>query len=720
MVTPLFQFIKPNVFWSRALAVAVVFFPLSISKVDFRTVVQGGLSVSLNKASPAYAAFEDLRENFDNNDFEIPDTGLRLSSGQAADMRLVQQVPRQRLLTMRGMTVRAPVMEPPLVAPPAVVYLAGTTVRQPKIVPVAQLAAVPNLNHDPDSLLAAKPPTITPAAKMSEEDFAAITPAQRARELVEQELQAAQLSNSPMLAAQYRQRQQELEAEKPNSENAVASIASFIPSAEAQRPLWLNGQIEMTGGLAFTGPDTHIEVKRTLNGETLERGRIWVTEGKFEIHVKKAVGYLVAELQTRDGRILGRGEMNLVHLTEIPRKDNRVNDIRLALRPTTEGAAFRPISGYSYGNQKMPVADARVEIQAYTEPQGANEDGMVVEPSLNRASSFVARAVAKKHWSTLVVGQAHHPQDVRLFSNSLVEALIDLEVSQSNDRKEALQASVVWGQLTRNGVPVENGTVEMAGGYRAIYFNDMFLPDKNLKRTGSNGLFAFLKVKSGVQALRVVVNGRLYPAQVFPTEQKHVSYVELEIREKVVSQFRVFDILDMNKPVSARIRLVGTENELAVNKNQYVEYSVASDHFMVEAEAGSDFEVSRMTLTGAPHLVNVPLLKRDWIYTLYNHRQTGMMQGRGAIVGFIDDQDFEVEITGLAPGDQMNILYFDGEGKPLESKTGVAGGGFIIFNAPLGLQTLYIHPTQSRETYSQVVIAEPEYIHVVTWAAASN
>ncbi len=186
------------------------------------------------------------------------------------------------------------------------------------------------------------------------------------------------------------------------------------------------------------------------------------------------------------------------------------------------------------------------------------------------------------------------------------------------------------------------------------------------------------------------------------------------------AQFRIFDVLDMNKPVSARLRLVGTDAELGLNKNQFVEYAVASGHFMIEAEPGGEYEVTRMTLTGSPHLVNVPLIKRDWVYSLYNHRNQGLMQGRGSIVGFIDDQDFEVELTGYLPGEQMQILYFDSEGKPLESKTGSAGGGFIVFNAPAGLQTIYIHPTQSRETYSQVVVAEPQYVHVVAWAASSK
>jgi hypothetical protein len=73
-----------------------------------------------------------------------------------------------------------------------------------------------------------------------------------------------------------------------------------------------------------------------------------------------------------------------------------------------------------------------------------------------------------------------------------------------------------------------------------------------------------------------------------------------------------------------------------------------------------------------------------------------------------------VELTGYAPGENMQIVYFDALGKPLETRTGVAGGGFVIYNAPQGLQTLYVHPTQSRETFSQIVVAEPEFVQVIT------
>jgi hypothetical protein len=140
---------------------------------------------------------------------------------------------------------------------------------------------------------------------------------------------------------------------------------------------------------------------------------------------------------------------------------------------------------------------------------------------------------------------------------------------------------------------------------------------------------------------------------------------------------------------------------------------------MVEAEAGPEFEISRTTLSGAPHLVQVPLIRRDWLNQLLREKNLVPLPGRGFVAGFIDDQDFTVEMTGYGPQESMQIVYFDAQGRPLEGSTGVAGGGFLIANAPAGLQTVYVHPTQSRVSFAQVVVAEPQYVHVLTWAAAA-
>lgn len=708
-------------FWSRSVAALVVLFPLSLSRVDFRSGFTKGLSVSLNKSSPAYAAFEDLHENFENQRTAFPETLELLAAGQVFEPQKIHKLVQQRQLTLAGMVFRVPA-----VAEPRPIYVAGEKV---KATPV-----IASDYHDgvPSSILALPK---TKAEQIREiavgEDWTVPTVARLAEQLVDEQIKAAPQANQKVVkttsgsdviiggnietAATPAQEPKDNNETKPSA----PTIASLLPSSDQLRPLWLNGNIEMTGGLAYVGPETQMVVKRVQNGEIYERGRIWVTEGKFEIYVKKATGFLVAELQTRDGRLLGRGELNLTNLQNIPAKDNRIYNIRLALKPMSDGARFPVVSGYSHGHQKMPVREARVEIESFGNTQIVDDEGVATEPNIDSSSTFVVRAQAKKHWSTLVVGQAERTQDIRLFSESLVEALVGISLNKAEQRS-AFEQSIVWGQVNQADQPVSGAQVEMAGSYQPIYFNEMFIPDPKLKATSSNGLFAFLKVKPGVQAIRVKSSGRVYPAQIFPTEAKHVSYVEVEVRSRLVTQFKVVDVLNMQRPIEARIRMVGTDEVLGLSGEGLVEYSVAANPFMVEAEGGPDYEISRRTLVGQPQMAYVPLIKRDWLYDLQKQKGISSFPGRGTVVGFVDDSDFEVEMTGYAARELPQTVYFDANGKILNSRHGVAGGGFVIFNAPMGLQTVYIHPTTSREAHSEVVVAEPQYVHVMTWSAAKK
>lgn len=704
------------------MALAVVFFPLSLSQIDFRSGFSRGISVAAYKSSPAYAAFEDMSEPYMVSTVEFPEKLELLSSGQAVELKFVKRIAKQRQLSSKGMVVRAPAQ-----VQPTPIYVAGEKVKATPI----------NLSdyHDPQEYILALP--TGQRAEVHQSQLSVSSVAQVAEELVEHELKAAPLINKKVITTQTgarvliggrldrpptvadirRARDEKLPKEEQAADESMVSIASIQPRPTIQRPLWLNGTVEMTGGLAYVGPETQVVVKRMQAGETFERGRIWLTEGKFEIYVKKPEGFLVAELQTSDGRLLGRGEMNLNDLGDHPSHDNRVYNIRLALRPMSDGASFRTISGYSHDQQKMPVREARVEIQSFGAGQVVDDEGVASESSLDHSSTFVVRAQAKNHWPSLVIGQAERPQEIRLFSNSLVKALIGLGLSRS-ERGEALEAAVVWGKITRDGDPLSGAKAQMAGNYQPIYFNEMYLPDPTLKATSTNGLFAFLKVKPGVQALRVSGFGRIYPAQVFPTENKHISYLEVEVRDRVVSQFKVFDVLNMNREIDARVRLVGTDQSLGVSGNNFVEYSVAAEPFMVEAEAGAEYEISRITLSGQPQVANIPLVKRDWLYQLQMSENITSLPGRGIVLGFIDDVDFDVEMTGYGPRDLAQIVYFDSHGKVVKTRHGVAGGGFAIFNAPPGLQTVYVHPVQSREVHSQVVVAEPDYVHIVAWSAA--
>jgi len=692
--------------------------PLSLQHTDFRASFGEGLSVAANKNSPAYAAFEDLHQNYAAPPSKFPAQQELLAAGTKFEPKL-HLTGTVRTLALRGMTVKTP-------AAPQAFYVAGEVIRKPAL-PLMQQIRVQGMVLNREEYVAPSPAQL--AEKLVQEELEIPVAAADRREIrsitgnkiIVAKADVQVLPPAPRHDSRPMEPAPEMIQPDPGPAAYVQGMTTVHTNATHNASMWLNGQLEMTGGLAFVGaPENTLVVKRVVDGQVHEKGRIWINEGRFEIFVRTVTGQLIAELLGRDGRVLGRGEMNLVHIRDVPTKDNRIYDIRISLRPTTETASMRAISGYSHGQQVIPVREARMEIQNYTQPSKVTDEGYYSEPTLTHESSYVARAQAPKHWSTLIVGQAQRPQDVRLFSDKLMTALIGLEANNGMDRKEAQLASVVWGQIRKGGKPADGIVVQMAGSYQPVYLNEMYLPDPTLKATSSNGHFAFVNVRRGVQALRVSANGRTYPAQVFPTEDKHVSYVELELEDRVVSQFKVMDVLNLGTPLEARLRMVGTEDIISLKGQGLVQYAKGADPFMVEAEAGPEYEISRVTLTGKPQNVHIPMIRRDWLTGLFNKYNVLALPGRGMIVGFVDDQDFEVQLTGYAAKERMHIVYFDAQGNPVQARNGIAGGGFVIFNAPMGLQTLYVHPTHSKDTYAQVVVAEPEYVHVMSWAPGSN
>jgi hypothetical protein len=668
---------KPYVFWTRAAFVLVVLFPLSLTKIDFRGSFVRGLSVSAHKSSPAYAAFEDLTENYDTTEIRFPEKADKLTTGEKFDFQeALRQGTTIRQVALQGVTIRGP-----LDVTPKPYYVAGESSHTTPTKSV-QKVPVENQLYDIGGRL----------------------------------LPIQQRKNALLSAFQ----NEDLPAPADGAPDGMSiRLASGEPQPLADRPFWLSGQVEMTEGLAFVGPQTQISVKRVYNGNAQELGRLWVTEGRFEIHVKEPRGYLVAELKSSSGRVLGQGEISLIDVVKQPPQNNRIAGLRIALRPTPDGAAFHASSGYSYDQHSVAVNDAKVEIQSYGDSQAVDDEGFFNDHSLTEDSSFVARATAKDQWPTIVLGHSRRLQEIRLFSKKMLTALIGLTASGS-EIKEAEKMAIIWGRVTRQGVPVVGAKIEMAGEFKPIYFGDykgISVPDAKLTVTSKNGLFSFIRVPEGVQALRISLDdGNTWiPSQIFPTENKHVSYLDLELKDRVLTQLNVFDGFDSKKPVQARVHVVGVEDRLQVGQNDFVEFSVAANPYFVEAEPDLEYFVSRVTVAGSPHRVNIPLVSRQWMNTVMSQNSVTQMADRGVVVGFFDDPVNAVELTGYGPQENMQIYYFDAGGNIRDSQSpATAGGGFVIFNVPLGLQTLYVQPTTGQATFAQIVVPEPDVLQVVT------
>jgi hypothetical protein len=490
-----------------------------------------------------------------------------------------------------------------------------------------------------------------------------------------------------------------------DSERPTLSVSSLV--GPKKNPHLLRGQLQVKNGLAFMGSETYFTLRRYDEGLLYENGRVWVSEARFEIYVREPRGQLVAELHGHDGVILGRGRLDLDELA------TPWDQLKIELSPVTSGASVRVASGYSEGRSRVTVKNAVVAFENGI-PQPLNEEGLRVDPDRTHASTFMVRAQADKHWPTLAMGVEGQVKEVRLYPESMMKSLLDLSL-KNDKRGVAEQSGVVWGRILKDGKPVTGVQVELAGQYSPVYFNQIYIPDNKLTATDTNGMFAFLLVRPGVQAIRVRYKDKVYPAQVFPTEEHHLSYVELNLEGNQSVNVALQDAFDPNHKISAHVRFVGVDDEVGIEGSQKLHYPAGPDIMMLEADAGTDYELSRVQVLKTDSRVIVPMIKRSWLQSMIDMKQIELIPRRGTLIGFIVDQPFQVELTGYTT-ETPQIAYFDSQGLLVSGTSGPAGGGFVLFNAPLGLQTVTIKPIASNQTYTQTFVAEPEFLHIFKYS----
>ena len=147
--------------------------------------------------------------------------------------------------------------------------------------------------------------------------------------------------------------------------------------------------------------------------------------------------------------------------------------------------------------------------------------------------------------------------------------------------------------------------------------------------------------------------GRDYPAQIFAAEDGHVSVLDFELSDDAVAQFKVIDVLRERAPRAAEVRVVGTDAAARLSGDDAVAFASNGGTMLVEADAGPGFEVSRASVVGDAGEVQLPVVRHAWVDELHDFAREARNPARGSVIGFVADQDFEVEMTG-APGERAS------------------------------------------------------------------
>ena len=506
----------------------------------------------------------------------------------------------------------------------------------------------------------------------------------------------------------------------------------------------LSGSIEMMEGLALTGTDTHLSVGRVFRRHLMDEGEILLEDGVYKLIVSDLKGHIVAKLSNTEGRILGIGEFNLYQLPKEARKLIQINELHIKIKPYNPSLVASLLrSGLSFSGHQIPVDRGRVFFGALPSKKLKNKasKGLFVDNSFLPYSSFMMRAEEdtmrdgeeKKHRGSLALGVSGRQNLMRIYPQSMVGALLEIQGMNADS-----SSPIIWGRVTQEGQPVKGAQVELAGdmGLRPIYFN-AYIPDSQLKSTQTDGLFAFVGLDSGLQAVRVTLDEKYVSTQVTLTQEEYVSYLDIAVAPVRSASVEVYDG-QADQSLSADIQVYGTGKiiEIDGSKDEAMYFPGGPGVMILEVDPGDEYLFSRHSVHRSQKSIELPAVRQDWWrrvkFQLAREEAGGKVFFGGGleeesalnhshIIGYVNGSDYDIifdQAAGMDSDSDMDldhreIVYFDKDGKIIYSSTkhgsGQGGGGFIIFNVPKGLHSVTIVPSNSSISISNVSMASANY-----------
>ncbi|NUN04310.1 MAG: hypothetical protein HUU57_00995 [Bdellovibrio sp.] len=496
-----------------------------------------------------------------------------------------------------------------------------------------------------------------------------------------------------------------------------AEVPGFMPAMasvdeRAAGSFSLVGPLEITGGLAVTN-EHHIEVRRSDEGILKELGRVDLQQGLYNIDIQDTSGTVIARLVNKEGKTLGEGSIRLNRIAATTTKSLQGPKIRIEPHPAFAGT----IAGaYNAKANDAAPAQARVTFVKGASEVPVKKDGLVAMDNVTKGSSTIMRAAAPKHLQTASIVISGKEFRSQLYPEGMINALQDI-VSQQRNMSFEGAPTVIWGRVSQDGKElsgIEVG-VESDPSLQAIYFNQFMLPDANLKTTSDNGLFAFIDVEPGFHSLLATRADSIVAYQNVVVEEGSVAQGDIESTIKKESvPLRVYDAFS-GEAQAANVTMQSLSSDLEV-KSGVATVTLPSVNRLgmmrVQPEK-VDFVSARYLYNDSDAYIHVPLVQWSWLNAIKSYLRIDDPASAGIVVGFVPDEDFEVYLAAYDNFEPRHIVYFDMQGKILQNRKGIAGGGFILYNVPEDTHEVVVLGARTQKMYSRVIPVDPNSLSVL-------
>lgn len=480
--------------------------------------------------------------------------------------------------------------------------------------------------------------------------------------------------------------------------------SDVVPKNDPSRHL-LGGVIEVKG-LPSGSSQWSIQVARFENDVKKEDGHVDLKRSTFKLDAADLSGTLVAQMiDTNSGLVMGEGRMRVSQYAANQLKGKA----KLTIEKATDEIASNWQTFYRNPANLMPRSvrgkpiSTRVLFASLNVEGETDKAGTFHFEQIKKGSWGILRTEAKDYQAGLYLVQSGNEKQLPMFPVSMMKALKEIVKEQALFSEVAETGSVVWGQVTQDGKPFAGATVnvEFLENYRPVYFNSLLLPDPQLKATSENGYFAILHLPPGFHSL-VASLGEIYHSHanvIVDQDTTSIALLENTLQTEK-SEVKVFDAFTGN-PSVARLELQGLPASLTVQGYADIHLSPINRlSLMKVVPQDSIYAESLQLYEDSSDSIHVPLIRNDWVESIRGSKKINTEPSTGSIVGFVPSGSFEVYLGHEAEFPAENIIYFDAQGNTVPM--GVPGGGFIIFNAPLGTQSVVIADIQTGLLQMQV------------------
>jgi hypothetical protein len=508
---------------------------------------------------------------------------------------------------------------------------------------------------------------------------------------------------------------------KPTS--AVYSSTAEAGDSQATAPILrqavIAGSVEFTDGLALANTMDRVVVYREVDGDALESGAVWLREGRYEIFVEDTSGFLIAELRTPYGDVVGRGSFDLTHLPVTSRTQRRVEPVALKIKPVHPGISGHITASRSDGRNPA-MKGARIEFRDLPLQATANREGQYEQPNLVEGSSAIVKATRPGYWGTLVFAHAGIDNDIEIFPNQDGQMIHHLVALSRSAKVSADSSAIIWGRVMRNGKAIAGARVELpttSDFVRPIYFNAAMVPDLDLKETSSNGLYAFFPVVPGAHGVQAVIGDSVTEPILFPAEQRTVSRVDIETSVDRKAKIRVFDAFKTDTPLAAEVMNPGAQRGVSIDSSGVgeVKYTGGRGLLILDTDSGPNYERIRIAMSRDRRSIYIPMIQSAWLQRVRGALKVNTELNAGTIVGFVQGSSpykIAMEERSLLPSSRL--IYFNSRGEALPQDYGEPGGGFVIFNVPEGFRTVTVQSSGSAKIHSSVALVESRVTSVIS------